>query len=179
MEKWQDIKGYEGLYQISNLGNVKSLTRIVNQGKYGKQRIIAEKVMMVNNNGNGYLIVALWKNSKRKQHYIHRLVAEHFVEKANASANVVNHIDFNIRNNIASNLEWVTQAENVRHSVNRMRKPRTVTKSATGHKYIYPRNGRFRVCIPQHSERSFSFLEDAIAYKGVVMNERKIKHIAG
>jgi hypothetical protein len=172
MEIWKDVAGYEGLYQVSNFGRVKSLERKVKQGKYGNLRVVAEKVLRVSDNGNGYLQVCLRRNNKREQRYIHRLVAQHFVENKNQGCNVVNHKDHDTKNNKASNLEWVTQKDNVLYSVERMKKPRTVIRTATGHKYIYMRDGRYRVCLPHHSERSFANLPDALAYKGVVLDER-------
>ena len=101
-ELWKDIKGYEGNYQISNLGNVfnKNWNRPV------KSQI---------NKGNGYYEVHLSKHSKRKHFTIHRLVAIHFVENPN-NHEFVNHKDTNKHNNLYSNLEWVTKSENGLHA---------------------------------------------------------------
>lgn len=76
-EEWRDIRGYEGIYQISNLGNVRALKRW-NSGR----RIYVEEVHIMHptDNGYGYLIISLRKNTNRKNHYIHRLVAEAFVK---------------------------------------------------------------------------------------------------
>lgn len=68
MEQWRDIENYEGLYQISNLGRVKSLRRW-DVGKI--KHINCEKILTPTDNGRGYLIVSLFKNKKRKNHYIH------------------------------------------------------------------------------------------------------------
>ena len=94
MEKWEDIKGYEGLYQISNQGKVKSLRKWdVNNGF-----VDCERLLHPTNNGRGYLIIVLGKNKKRKNFYIHRLVATAFLDKP-IDKNVVNHKDYNTMNN--------------------------------------------------------------------------------
>ena len=123
MEEWKDIKGYEGKYMISNLGNIKSLWYIQhNQFPIPRnQKIYREKVLSVYDNGTGYKFVNLQINGKKKKHYIHRLVAEHFLEKREG-ANVINHKDYNPSNNEASNLEWCTQKENILYSIEHYRK---------------------------------------------------------
>lgn len=100
-EVWKDIIGYEGLYQISNLGQVKRDGRILKQ----------------NLDGRGYLGLALSKNGKAKTNRIHKLVAWHFVGGFNEGLQV-NHIDGNKQNNKSTNLEWVTHKENAIHAVN-------------------------------------------------------------
>ena len=82
-EIWKDIKGYEELYQVSNLGRIKSLKRKVYAGN-GKMRWQYERIMSnKKTNGNGYNIVSLNKNGKSKNRYVHRLVAEMFIENNN------------------------------------------------------------------------------------------------
>lgn len=97
-EVWKDIAGYEGLYQVSNMGRVKSLL---------KKRIIRK-----HNTSNGYLQVHLYKNKKVKYEYIHRLVATAFCSEKSESRNEVNHIDGDRKNNTYLNLEWCTRSEN-------------------------------------------------------------------
>ena len=101
-EIWKDIKEYEGLYQISNLGNLISIKH---------NRI---KSIVVRKNQR-YLRVNLWKNGKYKTFSIHRLVAESFLPNPN-NFPVVNHKDGNKLNNKADNLEWCTQSHNVKES---------------------------------------------------------------
>lgn len=103
-EIWKDIKGYEGKYQISNLGRVKSLN-------------YNTKILKYNSDGHGYLKVILYKNNKRKSHRVHRLVAEAFIPNLE-DKNQVNHINGNKQDNRAFNLEWCTAKENVQHSLN-------------------------------------------------------------
>lgn len=101
-EEWRDIKGYEGLYQVSNLGRVKSLVR--NTGnQFGKE----EYILKSRTKNHNYLEVALSKNGNKKFYTIHRLVALHFIPNPN-NYPVINHKDENPRNNRVDNLEWCT-----------------------------------------------------------------------
>lgn len=108
-EIWRDIKGYEGLYQVSNLGNVKSLERKTKH-KYNK-----EIIMKKHFNGN-YYFVRLCKNSQKKNFFIHRLVAENFI-KMMPNKKYVNHINGIKTDNNLNNLEWVSASENVLHAI--------------------------------------------------------------
>lgn len=109
-EIWKDIKGYEGLYQVSNLGRVKSLDIVDRLGRKHKSNIKYQ-----NDNGNGYLIVNLKHNGKQKNHLVHRLVAEAFIENPE-NKKEVNHIDGDKLNNRVDNLEWVSRSENLKHA---------------------------------------------------------------
>ena len=113
-EIWKDIKGYEGLYQVSNFGNVKSLERRVNSCNGGRNK--KEKYIISTDNGNGYKIVGLSKKHKRKNYYVHRLVAEAFIKNEN-NFNEINHLDYNRSNNNVENLEWIDRKSNVQYSV--------------------------------------------------------------
>ena len=113
--EWKDIKGFEGLYKISNTGLVISVERI-SVYKDGRSKIIKEKILKQSDNGNGYNKVNLFDlNHKAKNYYIHRLVAEHFVDNPN-NYNVVNHKDENTKNNNFINLEWCTNKYNTLYS---------------------------------------------------------------
>lgn len=117
-EIWKDIPGYEGLYQVSNLGRVKSLERLVNNGV--ADYTIAERIKTPSekiNKGrdNGYLALALYKNNKSKNFYVHRLVAEAFVPNPQRKE-TVNHINGDKHDNRAQNLEWSTYKENNLHA---------------------------------------------------------------
>lgn len=102
MEEWKDIRGYEGFYQVSTFGNVKNVVT----GKTLKQR----------SNGNGYIRIELRKNKQGKKYYMHRLVAESFIERPK-DCTEVNHKDLNPANNCVDNLEWVTSSENTKHAI--------------------------------------------------------------
>lgn len=114
-EEWKDIEGYEGLYQISNLGRVKSLERIVPL-KNGRKRVQYELIRKPKKAYKGYLQVDLWKNHKCSVKRINRLVAIAFIPNPENKPEV-NHIDGNKENNRIDNLEWVTGKENMRHAI--------------------------------------------------------------
>lgn len=105
-EIWVDIKGYEGLYQVSNLGRVKSL----NYRRTGKEKILKPIKMK-----RQYIKVQLCKNRKPKQYMIHRLVAQAFIPNPD-NKEQVNHINGNKADNRVENLEWCTNSENTQHA---------------------------------------------------------------
>lgn len=111
-EIWKDIQGTNGLYQISNFGNVKSMrtNRLIKPGIAGGQ----------GTKHTGYRQATLSINGKTHQEYVHRLVALHFVpyDETNLHKLRVNHKDLNKLNNHADNLEWITQKENIHHYYN-------------------------------------------------------------
>lgn len=119
-EEWKDIEGYEGFYQVSNKGRVKSLPRTVK--KRGivelKGRILRPKI-----DKEGYLLVGLHKDGKQKFMSVHRLVARAFILNQNNYPQV-NHIDEDKSNNYVFNLEWCTNKYNVNYGtcIERMRR---------------------------------------------------------
>ena len=104
-EEWRDIRGYEGLYQVSNLGRVKSL-----KDRYGNYR---EKILTPGNN-RGYLQVNLYKDGKRKTYRVHKLVAEVFIDNSN-DYKEINHKDEDKTNNRVENLEWCDRKYNANY----------------------------------------------------------------
>lgn len=109
-EIWKDIDGYIGYYKVSNLGNVRSVDRIVSHWKGGEQ-LRKCKLLKQADDGNCYKFVCLQKNGKRKIYKVHRLVAEAFIPNPN-NYQCVNHIDEDKHNNCVDNLEWCTQKYN-------------------------------------------------------------------
>ena len=102
VEEWKDIKDYEGLYQVSNWGRVKSL----NYRKTGKS-----KLMKLMKNKKGYLTVVFHKNGEYKRYLVHRLVAEHFIPNPD-NLPFINHKDEDKKNNKVGNLEWCNNEYN-------------------------------------------------------------------
>ena len=119
-EIWKSVKGYEGLYEVSNMGGVRSL-------RNGKIMSVSYK--------KRYCTVALYKDKAKRHFYVHRLVAEVFCEKQDGRE-VVNHIDNNTHNNKAENLEWVTPKSNTLHSANqgRMKSRENIKKAIAANK---------------------------------------------
>ena len=122
-------------------------------------------------NGNGYLIVGLNFGGKRKNYYVHRLVAEAFCYKPQG-CDVVNHIDYNKCNNTAKNLEWCTQKSNILHSAVRMSHEKNKCKETnTGHKYIWKtKYNTYRLSISRLKVyKTFKEIDKAIEYRNEVV----------
>jgi len=113
-EEWRDVTGYEGLYQVSNTGKVKSLDRYV-KARSDSKMIKRGTVMKLQESHKGYCIVSLHKENNIKSFSVHRLVAEAFIPNPMRKPQV-NHKDCDKKNNMVSNLEWCTQDENMRHA---------------------------------------------------------------
>lgn len=111
-EEWRDVAGYEGRYQVSSMGRVKSLERKVPKG-YG-ERTVKERILKPKTDRYGYLIVGLYAGGKIRTFLVHRLVCEAFRENPEGKPQV-NHINEDKTDNRASNLEWCTAKENTNH----------------------------------------------------------------
>lgn len=105
MEEWKNIIGYEGLYQVSSYGRVKSL---------GNDKTRKEKLLKPKTNGRGYLLVCLNKDGKQNFYFVHRLVTQAFIPNPD-NLPQVNHKDENKLNNCVSNLEWCTCKYNINY----------------------------------------------------------------
>ena len=116
-EIWKDVVGYEGIYEVSNFGNVrthknkKSWSKRHNTWRYWKQRNLKNKMP----NGRD-VRVTLWKDGNVKDWLVHRLVAYAFIPNTDATKNCINHIDGNPKNNHVENLEWCNHYENNNHA---------------------------------------------------------------
>jgi hypothetical protein len=106
-EVWKDIKGYEGIYKVSNFGRVKSL---------GNEFTRKERFLKLCLQSKGYLTVVLQKDATRKMVLVHRLVAEHFIDNTESKPQV-NHINGDKTDNAIENLEWVSHRENLDHAI--------------------------------------------------------------
>jgi hypothetical protein len=112
IEQWKDIEGYEGFYQISDLGNIKSVSRFVNN-KHNTLSFIKEKKMNPSIDRDGYYYLNLMKNGIRKRFTVHNLVSKTFLGKKTDESLVIDHIN-NIKNdNRVCNLQYISLRENV------------------------------------------------------------------
>lgn len=152
-EIWKEVVGYNGLYQVSNMGRVRNAKGMIMSQKPSK---------------DGYVRLLLFKDGKYKSEYIHILVAKSFIPNLYNKPEV-NHIDANKRNNCVENLEWVTKSENHRHAVNMGLKPVCPTKGKFGSDnpcvkpvFQYDLNGKF---LNEWKSR-----EDAANYYGCTAN---------
>ena len=114
-EVWKEIEGYEGFYAISTIGRVKSLSRTFIKSD-GRRYTVKEKIIKPAIDKDGYLRIELNKIGDTKKYYVHRLVGLAFINNPNNKPQI-NHIDFDVKNNIVENLEWVTNQENIQHNV--------------------------------------------------------------
>lgn len=113
-EIWKDIKGFEGSYQVSNLGRVKSMERKIPHNVHSGFRTIRERILKNQDNSNGYKFVVF--GYKGKINYIHRLVAKEFIINTE-NKHEVNHINGLKDDNRVENLEWCTHSENQKHAL--------------------------------------------------------------
>ena len=118
-EEWRDVAGYEGLYQVSSEGRVKSLER------KGCKR---ERILKPIDDGRGYLRVDLYAGGKRKRFKVHRLVCQAFHDNPDNKPQV-NHINEDKTDNRACNLEWSTRIENCNHGTRNERSAKALSKS--------------------------------------------------
>ena len=182
-EIWKGIQGHEENYFISNIGRIRSAGILVHfQGKLYPKK---PKILKTVNNGNGYLYVTISVNNKRKNYYLHRLVASAFVENPHTKK-WVNHKNGIKSDNCVNNLEWCTPSENQRHAV------RTGLKKSGGDtfnaiKVINLTTKEIFGCIKDASNKlgiNYGTLKDSLNRKGhyrqfIVKIEGAIKNASG
>lgn len=132
-EEWRDIKGYEGLYQVSNLGRVKRISKLksIDKGYVSKR----DRMLKPGVRKDGYLFVGLSINNELKTYNIHRLVAMAFIENE-LKLEEVNHIDENKTNNEVNNLEWCTHEYNVNYGNRNYRAKKSLTNGKLSKKVV-------------------------------------------
>ncbi|KAA6303162.1 MAG: hypothetical protein EZS26_000765 [Candidatus Ordinivivax streblomastigis] len=138
-EIFKNIHGYEGLYQVSNFGRVKSCERFVYKGIRGQTQLLQDKILKQSKQKTGYLSVVLYNLGKKQTHFIHRLVAIAFIPNPE-NLPEVNHKDENKCNNFVDNLDWITSKNNCNFGT---RNERIASKVNTKHIFQYELNGKF------------------------------------
>lgn len=134
---WKDIKGYEGLYKVNNVGDVLSIAR--------KGNWRGNHLLVPSNDGHGYRQVNICKNGKLKSVKVHRLVAEAFIPNPHGYREV-NHIDENKWNCEATNLEWCTRAYNVNYGERTQKTSTKIAMFTKDGKYIQSFNSMREAC---------------------------------
>lgn len=130
-EVWKDIEGFEGLYQVSNLGRVKSLDHEDMRGHHVKGKVLAGRP------NKGYLGVALYRDGNAKGYPVHRLVAKAFLDNP-SNLPEVNHKDEDKTNNATSNLEWCTSRHNCNYGTRNERIGKSIyVVMNSGHRYFF------------------------------------------
>ena len=162
-EIWKDIKGYKGLYQVSNLGNVKYLPKY-----HTKQEGIMKYTLR-----SGYRCVNLRKNGTRTSKQIHRLVAEAFIPNPECKK-IVNHKDFDRQNNKVDNLEWCSQKENVRLSSCNMKGKVKIFNGKENYG-ISKKHGKYEVTIKRKYYGRYSDKEEAKKERDKILLELGIE----
>lgn len=113
--EWRDVKGYEGYYEVSEYGNIRSLKRtIIRSDGVKQERSAKDKSVFIT--PDGYLYVKLSKDGIDKRKPVHAIVAEAFLTGWFEGAEI-NHIDYDRKNNHYTNLEWITHADNIKHTI--------------------------------------------------------------
>lgn len=158
-EIWKDIKGFEGLYQVSNLGRVRSVDRFVGYKHKGTQRMYKGRILKQLTRTNGYLYVSLSNEGMKKQKNIHRLVAETFLPNP-SKLPIINHIDENKKNNMVSNLEWCTCIYNTNYGNGRKKQAESQQKIVLQ----YDRNGNL---LNQYPSVTIAALKNGYNFKTI------------
>jgi len=134
-EEWRPVVGYEGLYEVSNLGKIKSVDRYVyykrkersGEVRESKQHV-PEHIVKQGRQKSGYADIPLSKNGVTTINLVHRIIAQAWIENPNPEVfSYVNHIDSDPTNNSLNNLEWTTPGQNTSHAVQHFRNPQSIS----------------------------------------------------
>ena len=164
-EVWKDVLGYEGLYQVSNKGNVYSVERKDTLGRKQGGFILSPRC-----NENGYTMVNIYENGKRENKTVHRLVAEAFIPNTE-NLPQVNHIDEVKDNNNVENLEWCTSKHNNNHGTRNERLAQTQSKKVVG---VNIKTGEVLTFSSTSEARRKGYFNISQACRGVYKNTRGI-----
>lgn len=167
-EQWRAVPGYEGFYEVSDAGRVRSLDRIKSNGRRSNGRILSTPLSA------GYPCLNLCRSGSQVLVRVHRLVAEAFLGPAPDPSETVNHKDFDRTNNRAENLEWLSHADNMRHAhaANRCRR-----EYATGERHACSKLSRLDVLdIRKRAESGASDAELAREFGVTATNVWMIRH---
>lgn len=167
-EVWKDIHGYDGKYKVSNFGRIKYKIESHPIMRDNKVEYVESgwKLMKPSDNGRGYLSVTLSNSENGKTEYVHRIVAESFC-KNDKKYDTVNHKDFNRKNNRADNLEWVSQRDNLKYSIdagryNKKEKLYNIRRVCKKYEVRIMRNN-------VSYAKTFDNIEDAIKYRDEII----------
>ena len=175
-EIWNKIPGYDGIYEVSNYGRIKRLSRVINE-HVNKKRVLPEIILKQHLDSDGYLVIKLTNNLKSKNYFIHRLVAISFLPNKENKPQV-NHKD-GIKNNCnISNLEWCTLSENRIHAYST-----GLQKGAVGEKQYNSKLKEYEVLEIRKIGKNKTLEEIASIYNvnfrtiSNVLNRKTWKHI--
>ena len=163
IEIWKDIENYEGLYQVSNLGRIKSLERDVYRQNGTFHYHAGGKILAPALNRGGYSQIDLYKNGKMKREYVHRLVAMAFIPNPENKPQV-NHKDEVKTNNVVENLEWCTSVYNINYGTRNER-------SVQNHRYYkFGNNPNAKSVFCEELNKKFDSIRRAEEELGVNIN---------
>lgn len=176
-ELWKDVTGYEGLYQVSSMGRVKSLSRYVEFYRNGRGpflRPVKEKILSLGNNGR-YSTATLCRNDEMDQQYVHRLMCLEFLPNPKNKPQV-NHKNGDSWDNRIENLEWCTESENIQHAIKiglQTYNPASGSRSGKAKKVINTLTGEVFGCIKDAHE---SFGKYSLSHFRDSLNGQKSNH---
>ena len=159
-EEWRPVKGFEGYYEVSNLGRVRSLDRVDSVG-----RVRIGKILKQSAKNNGYMHLVLSANGIKKNAHAHRLVAQAFIPNPLNKMDV-NHIDGDKTNNKVDNLEWATRSENQKHAYDIGLQPKDDSRFAGFESH----NKEIRVPVIVDGDKYFKSQKAAAQYIGVTLS---------